>query len=41
MDDLEPGGFARMLCVEAAAASAPVRLAPGATWRGAQELTAG
>ena len=40
MDDLEPGGYARMLCVEAAAASAPVLVAPGATWRGTQTLVA-
>jgi glucose-6-phosphate 1-epimerase len=40
MDDLEPGGFARMLCVEAAVASAPVLVAPGATWRGTQSLGA-
>jgi glucose-6-phosphate 1-epimerase len=38
MDDLEPGGYARMLCVEAAVASAPVIVAPGATWRGMQAL---
>ena len=40
MDDLEPGGYARMLCVEAAVASAPVIVAPGATWRGVQALAA-
>jgi glucose-6-phosphate 1-epimerase len=38
--DLESGGERRMLCVEAAAAAAPVVVAPGMTWRGAQELTA-
>jgi len=40
MDDLEPGGCARMLCVEAAVASAPAIVAPGATWRGTQSLVA-
>jgi glucose-6-phosphate 1-epimerase len=38
--DLEPGGEQRMLCVEAAAAAAPVALAAGAAWRGSQSLTA-
>ncbi len=38
--DLEPDGYLRMLCVEAAAASAPVHVAPGATWHGTQTLTA-
>ncbi len=40
MYDLEPGGYARMLCVEAAVARAPAALDPGAQWRGAQALTA-
>jgi glucose-6-phosphate 1-epimerase len=38
--DLESGGEQRMLCVEAAAATTPVVLAAGATWRGSQRLTA-
>jgi glucose-6-phosphate 1-epimerase len=38
--DLEPDGYLRMLCVEAAAASTPVEVAPGATWRGTQMLVA-
>ncbi len=38
--DLEPGGYARMLCVEAAASRAPVSLAPGERWRGGQTLVA-
>jgi glucose-6-phosphate 1-epimerase len=38
--DLEPGGFARMLCVEAAVVGTPVRLGPGERWTGAQGLTA-
>ena len=40
LDDLEPGGYLRMLCVEAAIARSPVELAPGARWEGAQTLTA-
>jgi glucose-6-phosphate 1-epimerase len=40
LDDLASGDFARMLCVEAAAARAPVTLAPGATWTGSQRLEA-
>jgi glucose-6-phosphate 1-epimerase len=38
--DLEPGEEQRMLCVEAAAATTPVVLEAGATWRGAQALIA-
>jgi glucose-6-phosphate 1-epimerase len=38
--DLEPGEEKRMLCVEAAAATTPVVLEAGATWRGMQALTA-
>jgi len=38
--DLEPGGYARMLCVEAAVASQAVTLQPQQTWRGGQTLTA-
>jgi glucose-6-phosphate 1-epimerase len=38
--DLEPGGWLRMLCVEAAAIGAPVRLEPGERWTGQQTLTA-
>ena len=38
--DLEPGGFARMLCVEAAAVGAPVVVEPGGRWLGTQTLTA-
>lgn len=36
--DLEPDAWLRMLCVEAAAARAPVVVAPETTWRGAQTL---
>lgn len=40
LTDLEPGGWLRMLCVEAAAIGAPVRLEPGERWTGGQTLTA-
>ena len=39
MHDLEPGGYAHMLCVEAAVASQDVTLPPQQTWRGSQALT--
>jgi glucose-6-phosphate 1-epimerase len=38
--DLEPGGHARFVCVEAAVIGTPVTLDAGARWRGAQTLTA-
>jgi glucose-6-phosphate 1-epimerase len=38
--DLEPGGAARFVCLEAAAVAAPVALAPGERWTGTQTLTA-
>ena len=38
--DLEPGGWQRMLCVEAAVVGVPVRLAPGERWTGSQTLIA-
>ncbi len=37
--DMEPDGWLRMLCVEAAVVGRPVRLAPGASWLGRQTLT--
>lgn len=40
LGDMEPGGSAHMLCVEAAVIGAPVVLAPDATWTGSQRLTA-
>ena len=40
LSDLEPGGWLRMLCVEAAVIGAPVRLEPGERWTGQQTLTA-
>lgn len=36
--DLEPGGYRRMLCIEAATVAVPIRLAPGEHWSGAQRL---
>lgn len=39
LSDLEPGGWLRMLCVEAAAIGAPVHLEPGERWTGQQVLT--
>lgn len=36
--DLEPGGWRQMVCIEAAAASAPLTLDPGQTWEGMQVL---
>jgi glucose-6-phosphate 1-epimerase len=38
--DLPPHGFRHMLCVEAAAATQPVRVEPGADWWGRQTLVA-
>jgi glucose-6-phosphate 1-epimerase len=38
LGDLEPGGYARMLCIEPAVIGRPVLLAPGATWCGIQGL---
>jgi len=40
LSDLEPGGWLRMLCVEAAAIATPIQLAPGERWTGQQVLTA-
>ena len=39
LHDLEPGGYAHMLCVEAAVASQDVTLQPRETWCGSQALT--
>ena len=38
--DMEENGYLQFVCVEAAAAGQPVRLAPGETWRGTQLLVA-
>lgn len=40
LNDLEPDGYRRFVCVEAAVVGAPVALAPGAEWRGRQILIA-
>ena len=40
LSDLEPGGWLRMLCVEAASIGNPIRLEPGERWTGQQTLTA-
>jgi len=40
MADLEPDGYARMVCVEAAAVRVPLTVNPGLPWRGTQTLTA-
>jgi glucose-6-phosphate 1-epimerase len=40
LHDLEPGGYAHMLCVETAASRAPAAVAPGTRWQGSQTLTA-
>lgn len=37
--DMPDDGYRHMLCVEAAEIDAPVRLTPGATWSGAQQLS--
>jgi glucose-6-phosphate 1-epimerase len=37
---MDPSGWLRMLCVEAAAIGTPVRLEPGERWTGQQMLTA-
>ncbi len=38
--DLDPGGWQRFLCIEAAAVGRPVRLQPGERWVGTQTLIA-
>ncbi|AXQ27695.1 D-hexose-6-phosphate mutarotase [Solimonas sp. K1W22B-7] len=40
LPDMAPDGWREMLCVEAATTLQPIRLAPGAQWRGAQVLVA-
>ena len=40
LKDLEPDGFKRMLCVEAAVVETPVSLVAGERWTGAQTLSA-
>jgi glucose-6-phosphate 1-epimerase len=38
ISDLEPDGYQRMVCVEAAAILRPITLAPGMAWSGSQHL---
>ena len=40
LSDLEPDGYLRMLCIEAAVIGDPVTLAPGAAWTGTQIIHA-
>lgn len=40
LQDLDDGGWRRMLCIEAAAVGTPIQLAPGQAWRGSQTLEA-
>jgi len=40
LTDLEPSGWLRMLCVEAAAIGAPIHLEPNERWTGQQTLSA-
>ena len=39
LSDMEPDGYRKFVCVEAAAIGRPIRLAPGATWIGRQILS--
>jgi CBS domain containing-hemolysin-like protein len=39
ISDIEPGGYRRFVCVEAAIFRAPITLGPYQTWRGGQTLT--
>ncbi|HST02260.1 MAG TPA: D-hexose-6-phosphate mutarotase [Usitatibacter sp.] len=41
MPDMDPQGYRRMLCVEAAAIDPPVALQPGHEWTGSQAIEAG
>jgi glucose-6-phosphate 1-epimerase len=41
MADMEPGGWKRFVCIEAAAAHENIALAPGQQWAGTQVLTLG
>jgi len=40
LSDLEPDGYRRMVCVEAAVIGAPVQLDPEQSWQGTQTLVA-
>jgi glucose-6-phosphate 1-epimerase len=37
LTDMEPGGYLRMACIEAAVIGAPVELEPGQVWTGTQQ----
>lgn len=39
LKDLEPNNYLEFVCVEAAVAEKPVRLAPGKSWTGSQKIT--
>ena len=39
LSDLEPEGYRRMVCIEAAVIGHPVALAPGESWSGTQKLS--
>jgi glucose-6-phosphate 1-epimerase len=41
MPDMDPEGYRRMLCVEAAAIDPPLVLQPGREWKGSQAIEAG
>ncbi len=38
ISDLEPDGYQRMVCIEAAAILRPIQLAPGMSWSGSQSV---
>jgi glucose-6-phosphate 1-epimerase len=38
LGDMPPDDWQRMLCIEAAVAAAPIRLAPGEGWQGSQRI---
>jgi len=38
LGDMPPEDWLRMVCIEAAVAAAPIRLAPGQAWRGSQRI---
>jgi glucose-6-phosphate 1-epimerase len=40
LKDMEPDGYIRMLCIEAAVIGKPIHLEPGQRWQGVQELHA-
>ena len=40
LSDMEETGYRRMVCIEAAIVGSPVKLSPGETWQGFQQITA-